>query len=83
MFQNWINAERFPVSQLCVNTLPATKVTLNTDGILTFTIINKVIKEQYEVPSHSAAQEIMNFYGTHSSTVKYTTALHYLLSSDK
>ena len=27
------NAEKFPVSQLCVNTLPATKVTLITDGI--------------------------------------------------
>jgi hypothetical protein len=32
MFQHWINAEIFPVSQLCVNTLPATKITL-TDGI--------------------------------------------------
>jgi hypothetical protein len=28
-----INAESFPVSQLYVNTLPATKVTLITDGI--------------------------------------------------
>jgi hypothetical protein len=28
-----INAESFPVSQLCVNTLPATKVTLITNGI--------------------------------------------------
>jgi hypothetical protein len=27
------SAEIFPVSQLCVNTLPATKVTLTTDGI--------------------------------------------------
>jgi hypothetical protein len=27
------NSESFPVSQLCVNTLPATKVTLITDGI--------------------------------------------------
>jgi hypothetical protein len=27
------NAESFPVSQLCVNTLPATKVTLITNGI--------------------------------------------------
>jgi hypothetical protein len=27
------NAERFPVSQLCVNTLTATKVTLITNGI--------------------------------------------------
>jgi hypothetical protein len=33
MFQNWINAESFPVSQLCVNTLSATKVTLITDGV--------------------------------------------------
>jgi hypothetical protein len=33
MFQHWINAERFPVSQLCVNTLPATKITLITNGI--------------------------------------------------
>jgi hypothetical protein len=30
---HWINAERFAVSQLCVNTLLATKVTLITDGI--------------------------------------------------
>jgi hypothetical protein len=30
---NWINAENFPVSQLCVNSLPATKVTLIRDGI--------------------------------------------------
>jgi hypothetical protein len=28
MFQHWINAESFPVSQLCVNTLLATKVTI-------------------------------------------------------
>jgi hypothetical protein len=33
MFQHWINAENFPVAQLCVNTLLATKVTLITDGI--------------------------------------------------
>jgi hypothetical protein len=33
MLQHWINAESFPVSQLCVNTLPATKITLITDGI--------------------------------------------------
>jgi hypothetical protein len=33
MFQHWINAESYPVSQLCVNTLPATKVTLITDRI--------------------------------------------------
>jgi hypothetical protein len=33
MFQHWINEESFPVSQLCVNILPATKVTLITDGI--------------------------------------------------
>jgi hypothetical protein len=33
IFQHWINPESFPVSQLCVNTLPATKVTLITDGI--------------------------------------------------
>jgi hypothetical protein len=32
MFQHWINAESFPVSQLCVNTLPAIKITLITDG---------------------------------------------------
>jgi hypothetical protein len=31
--QHWINAECFPVSQLCVNTLPATKIALITDGI--------------------------------------------------
>jgi hypothetical protein len=34
MFQHWINAESYPVAQLCVNTLLATKVTLITDGIL-------------------------------------------------
>jgi hypothetical protein len=28
-----INAERFPVSQLCVNTFPATKINVITDGI--------------------------------------------------
>jgi hypothetical protein len=28
-----INAESYPVAQLCVNTLPATKVTLITDRI--------------------------------------------------
>jgi hypothetical protein len=33
MFQHWINAEGFPVSQLCVNTLPATKITLIINGI--------------------------------------------------
>jgi hypothetical protein len=33
MFQHWINAESFPVSQFCVNTLLATKVTPITDGI--------------------------------------------------
>jgi hypothetical protein len=34
MFQHWINAESYPVAQLCVNTLQATKVTLITNGIL-------------------------------------------------
>jgi hypothetical protein len=33
VFQNWINAESFSVPQLCVNTLPATKITLITNGI--------------------------------------------------
>jgi hypothetical protein len=33
MFQHWNNAESYPVAQLCVNNLPATKVTLITDGI--------------------------------------------------
>jgi hypothetical protein len=33
MFQHWINAQSFPVSQLCVNTLPATKITLITEGV--------------------------------------------------
>jgi hypothetical protein len=33
MFQHWINAESFPVSQLCVNTLPTTKITLITNWI--------------------------------------------------
>jgi hypothetical protein len=32
-FNTELNAENFRVSQLCVNTLPATKVTLITDGI--------------------------------------------------
>ena len=30
MFQHWINAERFPVSHLCVNTLPASSQSLYT-----------------------------------------------------
>jgi hypothetical protein len=33
VFQHWINAESFPVAQLCVNTLPATKITLIKDWI--------------------------------------------------
>jgi hypothetical protein len=33
MFQHWINAESYPVAQLFVNTLLATKVTVITDGI--------------------------------------------------
>jgi hypothetical protein len=33
MFEHWIKAEGYPVAQLCVNTLLATKVTLITDGI--------------------------------------------------
>jgi hypothetical protein len=33
MFQHWINAESYPVTQLCVNTLLAAKVTPITDGI--------------------------------------------------
>jgi hypothetical protein len=32
-FQHWINAESYPVSQLCVNTLLATKITLITEEI--------------------------------------------------
>jgi hypothetical protein len=32
MFQHWTNAESYPVSQLCVNSLLTTKVTLITDG---------------------------------------------------
>jgi hypothetical protein len=34
MFQHRINAKIYPVAQLCVNTLPATKMTLITGGIL-------------------------------------------------
>jgi hypothetical protein len=34
MFQHWINAENYPLAQMCVNALLATKVTLITDGIL-------------------------------------------------
>jgi hypothetical protein len=33
VFQHSINVESYPVAQLCVNTLVATKVTLITDGI--------------------------------------------------
>jgi hypothetical protein len=33
MFQHWTNAESFTVSELCENTLLATKITLITDGI--------------------------------------------------
>jgi hypothetical protein len=33
MFQHWINAESYPLAQLCVNTLLATKATLITGGI--------------------------------------------------
>jgi hypothetical protein len=33
MFQHWMNAENYPVAQLCVNTLLATKVILITDVI--------------------------------------------------
>jgi hypothetical protein len=33
MIQLRINAESYPVAQLCVNTLPANKITLITDGI--------------------------------------------------
>jgi hypothetical protein len=33
MFQHYINTERYPVAQLFVNTLLATKVTLIADGI--------------------------------------------------
>jgi hypothetical protein len=33
MFQHRINTESYPVSQLCVYTLPATKITLVTNGI--------------------------------------------------
>jgi hypothetical protein len=33
MFQHRINAESYPVAQLCVNTLTATKVTLIIDEI--------------------------------------------------
>jgi hypothetical protein len=33
IFQHLINAVSFPVLQLCVNTLPATEITLITDGI--------------------------------------------------
>jgi hypothetical protein len=32
IFQHWINAESYPVAQLCVNTLLATKVTLTVFG---------------------------------------------------
>jgi hypothetical protein len=33
MCQHCINGERYPVAQLCVNTLLATKVTLIKDGV--------------------------------------------------
>jgi hypothetical protein len=33
MFQHWINTEIYPVAQLCLHALLATKITLITDGI--------------------------------------------------
>jgi hypothetical protein len=33
MFQHWINSKTYPVAQLFVNSLPATKVTLITNGV--------------------------------------------------
>jgi hypothetical protein len=33
LLQHWINAESYPVAQLCINTLLATKLTLITDRI--------------------------------------------------
>jgi hypothetical protein len=43
MFQHWINAEIYPVTQLCVNILPATKITPVTDGIWFGTIKVKLL----------------------------------------
>jgi hypothetical protein len=34
MFQHWINTESYPVTQFCVNTLPAIKFTLITESDL-------------------------------------------------
>jgi hypothetical protein len=48
MFQHWINAGSYPVSQLCVNTLPDNKVTLITGGILFDTLR---VKHMYDKSS--------------------------------
>jgi hypothetical protein len=55
MFQHRINAESFSVSQLCVNTLPATKVTLVTDAILFGKLrvnVSGSYQRQYELSNH-------------------------------
>jgi hypothetical protein len=49
MFQHRINTESYPVAQLCVNTLLATKVTLITDGIYFGTLRVKINKRSLNV----------------------------------
>jgi hypothetical protein len=44
-----MNAESFPVAQMCVNTLPATKVTLITDGIQFGSLRVKGLKVDHHV----------------------------------
>jgi hypothetical protein len=67
MFQHKINAESYPVSQLCVNTLPATKVTLITDGIslgtLSVNMMEIAYVKKYDKPDFETAR-ILNIHNT-------------------
>jgi hypothetical protein len=52
MFQHWINAESYPVAQLRVNTLPATKVNLITAVIYLGSLRVKWIECERDLYDH-------------------------------
>jgi hypothetical protein len=58
VFQHWLDAESIPGSQLCVNTLPATNISVITNGILFGSL-----RVNYSCPRHVAALSVSSVYG--------------------
>ena len=92
MFQHWINAERFPVSHLCVNTLPASWQSVYTQRLMyivnVYCLHTKVNvycafdgQIRYKIIRFSTGLGVPLSYGTQGSILAFTKAPELYLPS--